>query len=109
MIRAMFIMQLVVLALIIGFVVWHKHRTGRYTYLDTCLLALLLFLHVSVFAYFGSSLDREEYEQWGNYFPVGTLAFFMLLTGVFYALVLGPINEFFRWLQKNAKDGRTDE
>jgi hypothetical protein len=108
MIRAMFIMQFVLLAMIMGFAVWRKRRAGRYTYLDSCLLCLLLFLHLSVFAYFGTSLDRKEAEQWGNYFPDGTHAFLMLFIGVFYALVLGPINELFRWLQKNTKDGKSD-
>jgi hypothetical protein len=109
MIRVMFIMQLLLSALIIGFAIWRRRRAGRYTYLDTCILSLLLFLHVSIFAFFGASLDRQEAQQWGNWFPDGTHAFLMLFIGVFYAIVLGPINELFRWLQKNAKDGKTDE
>ena len=60
MIRAMFIMQFVLLALIIGFAILRRHRVGRYTYLDTCVLSLLLFFARFCFCVFRDFAGSAE-------------------------------------------------
>jgi uncharacterized sodium:solute symporter family permease YidK len=104
MIRAIAILQLVMLAAILSFGYWRKRRAGRSTYLDTCLVFLLLIFDMTAFALYGDSLDGDDAKQWRGYFPDGQLVLPFVLFGVLYAVVIGPIIAVWRPLLRPDKN-----
>ena len=91
MIRVIAILQLVMLVAILSFGYWRKRRAGRSTYLDTCLVFLLLILDMTAFAIYGNSLDSDDAKQWRGFFPDGQFVGLFVLFGLLYAVVIGPI------------------
>jgi hypothetical protein len=105
MIRAIAILQLVMLAAILSFGYWRKHRAGRSTYWDTCLVCFLLIVDMTAFAIYGDSLDGDDAKQWRGYFPDGQFVLPFVLFGLLYALVIGPIIAVWRPLIHPDKKG----
>ena len=109
MIRAIFLVQLVTLTAIFAFGYWRKRRMGGYTYLDTCLVSVLLTLDLWVFAFYADSLAGGEAKQCRDYFPDGTYVLLSLLCGSLYAFVVGPIIALARWLARKDKKALEDD
>lgn len=91
MIRAMVILQFVILAAILSFGYWRMRRVGRSTYLGDCLIFGLLTLEILTFAIYGEALTGEDWNQWRGYFPGGLIVLTVLTFDLLYAFVVAII------------------
>ena len=86
MIQVALILNILMPVTIVAWTIWRARKPGRAKGPIVLLGSVLLTLDVFAFALFANSLGRAERERWGNYFPEGTHALFLIVCTSFISI-----------------------